>query len=542
MLLAASVSPSALSDEPEPTLIGHWRLDGKAINSVDTESAVVDTNGRFETYDSRPAARFVGGDHFISDTSRLLDVGTDDFTVAVWINLDDSDEDTPGDVLTMTDSSGQVWRMSIATRSGVAHSQSNFRQLHFGIDDATTGEWVDQGRPGEAVFVHALAVNNGELFAGTCEPGADQAGHVYRFAGDTAWVDCGSPDKSNAVTSLASHDGQLYAGTGKYRLAGSALAESENGNFGGKVFRYDGEKQWSLMGALPDVEAIGGIVGFQGSLFASSLYRPAALYHSLPNGDWGQSPLPPGEKRVESMIVFDQQLFATSYDNGNVYRFDGKTWTDTGPLGNATQGYAFAIYQGELYCSTWPEARVYKYIADGDWKDVGRTGEELEVMGMMVYNGRLYAGTLPLAQVYRYDDGDKWTLTGQLDKTPDVKYRRAWTMAEFQGRLFVGTLPSGHVYSMQAGQCVSYDRPFPFEWRHVAVTREQGQLRLYLDGQVVAAATPTAPAVTPKLNRQPAGVLELGRGSYGGFHGWLSDARIYRGALSPKQIADLLKP
>ena len=70
---------------------------------------------------------------------------------------------------------------------------------------------------------------------------------------------------------------------------------------------------------------------------------------------------------------------------------------------------------------------------------------------MSVYNGKLYAGTLPLADVYRYDDNSKWTPVGQLDKTPNVRYRRAWTMAVYQGKLYCGVLPSGHVLSLEAG-------------------------------------------------------------------------------------------
>ena len=45
-------------------------------------------------------------------------------------------------------------------------------------------------------------------------------------------------------------------------------------------------------------------------------------------------------------------------------------------------------------------------------------------------NGRLLAGTLPLAEVYQYAGGTEWRLMKRLDHTPDVTYRRAWTMAE----------------------------------------------------------------------------------------------------------------
>ena len=97
---------------------------------------------------------------------------------------------------------------------------------------------------------------------------------------------------------------------------------------------------------------------------------------------------------------------------------------------------------------TWPEARVFRWNQQDEWIDMGRLGEELEVMGMAVYNGKLYAGTLPLGQVYRYDGKGRWTCTGQVDRTPDVKYRRAWSTAVYNGKLSFGTLPAGRVMSL----------------------------------------------------------------------------------------------
>ena len=42
--------------------------------------------------------------------------------------------------------------------------------------------------------------------------------------------------------------------------------------------------------------------------------------------------------------------------------------------------------------------------------------------------------------------GTTWTLSACVDDTPDVIYRRAWSMAVHGGRLHVGTLPSGKVW------------------------------------------------------------------------------------------------
>ncbi len=105
---------------------------------------------------------------------------------------------------------------------------------------------------------------------------------------------------------------------------------------------------------------------------------------------------------------------------------------------NATQTYGFAIHRGELFVSEWPQAHVYRYQGGTSWDDAGKLGDELEAMPLVVYNGKLYGGTLPSAEIYRYDDLKAWTRIAQVDATPNVKYRRAWSMAVFQGRLFVG--------------------------------------------------------------------------------------------------------
>ncbi len=102
-------------------------------------------------------------------------------------------------------------------------------------------------------------------------------------------------------------------------------------------------------------------------------------------------------------------------------------------------------------------------------------------MPLLVYNGKMYGGTLPLAEVYRYDN-NSWNRIGQVDKTPDVKYRRAWSMAVYQGRLFVGTLPSGRVLSIEAGKNVTYDHEFPSGWHHIAAVRGDRSLKLFVDG------------------------------------------------------------
>jgi hypothetical protein len=241
---------------------------------------------------------------------------------------------------------------------------------------------------------------------------------------------------------------------------------------------------------------------------------------------------------VEALTVFNDALYATCYDEGSVFRFDGERWEQLGTIPGATQTYGFGVHRGELFVSEWPQAHVFRWSEPmREWLDTGKLGEELEAMPLVVYNGKLYCGSLPGADVFRFDGPERWTKIGRVDDTPDVKYRRAWSMAVYQGRLFVGTLPSGRVLSIEAGRNVTYDRAFPAGWHHVAAVREANRLRLFVDGEPVAESAAFRGDEFDLTNRQP---LRIGAGAQDFFHGSLSDVRLYRGALSPEQIQQLV--
>ena len=187
------------------------------------------------------------------------------------------------------------------------------------------------------------------------------------------------PDKSNAVTAMAVFNCRLYVGTGKYRVAGSALMESENLTRGGKVFRYEGGTAATDCGQLSETEAVGGMVVFGGQLYATSLYRPAGFFRYDGQNRWTALPVPEavgpktqekGPRRVVPLTTHAGHIYAGSYDGGHVYRFDGGSWTDCGQLGDNTQTYSFAQYEGRLYVGTWPSGRVYRFDGVGQWADM----------------------------------------------------------------------------------------------------------------------------------------------------------------------------
>lgn len=530
----------ATVDASPPGLVGHWPLAGDAQDHSSQanhcEAHEVDLQAAGQTGQAGTAAAFDGRQsHIEVPNSKSLQLGQKEFTIALKIHTEEELDDALGDLLSKYDpQSRRGFNFSIQNNAGVTSSQANYRHLHFGIDNGSdAGEWSDHGRLGNAIMIFGMAVYQGQLFAGTCEAGEQQSGRVFRFDGQK-WTDCGSPDPCNAVSSLAVYQGKLYVGVSKYRLAGSALGESENPHLGGKVFRYDGDGQWLNCGSLPDTEAINGMVVYRGQLYAGSLYAPAGFYRYDGGTQWTSCGTPDG-KRVESLTVYNGDIFASGYDQGAVYRFDGQQWEHQGALEGATQTYGFATHRGQLYVSEWPNASVFRWGGDKQWLFSGRLGNELEAMPLMVYNGKMYGGTLPLAEVYRFDD-PQWTQVARLDLTSEVRYRRTWTMAVFQGRLFAGTLPSGHVHSVEIGRNVTYDHALPSGWVHLAAVRDTNQLKLYVNGKLVASSATFDAGEYDIANERP---LEIGAGASDYFNGKMSDVRIYQRALAAGEIEQL---
>src|SRR5438270_7415110 len=98
----------------------------------------------------------------------------------------------------------------------------------------------------------------------------------------------------------------------------------------------------------------------------------------------------------------------------------------------------------------------------------------------------------------------------RLDATPDVKYRRAWTAAEYKGQVFFSTLPSGRVFAFAAGKSVAWDRELPAGWRHVTVVKRGGRMELHLDGERVAVSETFNPADYELTSDAP---LQIGAGA-----------------------------
>ena len=537
---------AALAVTPAP--VAYWPLQQDCMDHGGAELHGVNHGVLFTepAPDGARAARFDGRQAFIEvGESPLLPFGQGDFTVSLWLYTEAALDDGLGDLLGKYDADARRGlNFGLASYGGVSNSQPNHRNVYAGMDNGAAPEpWRDCGRPGNAIFIFALAVFEGDLYAATCESGADETGRVYRYAGGTNWVDCGNPDGSNAVAGLAVHNGRLYAGTSWYDTTGSALPPSENTTPGGRIYRYEGGQTWTRCGALANPETgkattLGGLGVFKDQLYATTLKQEGFGLYRYDGGETWTYCGNPG-RRVLNPMPYNGALYLVSYDApGGPFRYDGNAWayvagTIDPPI---HQDYSFCVYGGRLHVTTWPKACVYRMDASGVWSPRGRPGEELETMGAMAYNGKMYTGALPSARVYRLDGEDQWTPIGEPLDVSDNKYRRAWSMTLYEGSLFCGTLPSGHVFRLDAGQNVTHDHELAPGWRHLALVRQSNQLHLYVDGKCVATSRRDIPGDYDINNEAP---LYIGFGAADYFNGWMKELRLYDVALSDEDIAAL---
>ena len=136
-------------------LVGHWKLDGDARNAVAGGPSgelrgVTFQDGAFPA----KAAKFDGrGSHIEIPAGASLQLGTGDFTISLWVHTDAAVDDDLGDLLSQFDPQTRTgFHLSLRNHTGVTHSQANFRQLQFALDAGTEPAFVDEGRPGNAIF------------------------------------------------------------------------------------------------------------------------------------------------------------------------------------------------------------------------------------------------------------------------------------------------------------------------------------------------------------------------------------------------------
>lgn len=89
---------------------------------------------------------------------------------------------------------------------------------------------------------------------------------------------------------------------------------------------------------------------------------------------------------------------------------------------------------------------------------------------------------------------------------------------------------------MEAGRNVSYDDDLGHGWKHIAAMRKGGNLKLYIDGELVGTSSSFNPDDYDLSTDQP---LRIGFGQNDYFSGKMTEIKMYNRALGESEIKKL---
>lgn len=187
-------------------------------------------------------------------------------------------------------------------------------------------EWRSMGTPDD-LRTEALCVHNGSIYATSYDEGS-----VFRFDGN-AWHRTGS--LGTASRTQAYYDGKKWVPTGlkgdktgtqvyslglhRGKLVAGTWPE-------GKVYRYEGGKNWMSTGRLGEEQEIMGSNHYNGKLYAGSLpmaeifrYDGDEKWKSVGRVDFTRDVI---FRRAFSMAVFKGRLFSGTFPSGYVRSFE----------------------------------------------------------------------------------------------------------------------------------------------------------------------------------------------------------------------------
>jgi hypothetical protein len=147
-------------------LIGFWTLRGDCRDhsgygldgtnhGVDLESSAFDGRSAYVEVSNSDNLSFRNGD----------------FTIGATIYTDARLEDSFGDIVSKFSAGERKgFNLTLVSNTTGYNSQSDQRQLFFGLDGGTNGSWTDCGRPGgKTNSTDALTVFDGSLYVGTVD-------------------------------------------------------------------------------------------------------------------------------------------------------------------------------------------------------------------------------------------------------------------------------------------------------------------------------------------------------------------------------------
>ena len=318
--------------------------------------------------------------------------------------------------------------------------------------------------------VYSLADDGTNIYAGLGNTAGDN--EVWRYNG-TAWTKIGGDAINSGFTNTHTHvNSMVYAGSTLYAGLTSATNNAEIWSWNGSAWTRMGggyvNKSWGFLN-LQDVEsmAVSGDYLYAGTGNATAGNAQVWRFDGSTwqivggqgvNGSWPVNTY----EAVMSMTSMGGNLYAglgTGAGDGEVWRFNGTTWTqiggdslNSGWTTNYDEVYSLVSMGGSVYAglgNTATEAEVWKWNGSV-WSKVGGDGLNSSwnttyerVSSMAVYGGVLYAGignTVTDAEVWRFNGTNAWTKIGGdgVSSSWNTNYEQIESLIAYNGKLYAG--------------------------------------------------------------------------------------------------------
>ena len=259
----------------------------------------------------------------------------------------------------------------------------------FNLDNGAWSESFDSNTEEIIWSLGYFSVNN-YLYAGSANSGKiyEYDGCVWSLSIDTNEVD---------IKAIEEYDGKLYASSG----------------IRGKVFVFDGSN-WVEAFDPPDADDRYGytLKTYNGKLYYGTGWRGGTIY-VYDGASWERSTNLNGvnEFEVYSLEVYNGKLYAGTGKTGQVFVFDGNSWSYLTTLPQTEWVWSLKTFNGNLYAGTHPNGLVYRYNGNG-WTEVLDSPSYI-ITSLEEHDGSLYAGTTWGATIHKFTPGDGWSFATQ---------------------------------------------------------------------------------------------------------------------------------
>jgi len=243
--------------------------------------------------------------------------------------------------------------------------------------------------------------NYAGLYAGSTNPGV-----VWKYKGGTTWESITSKPSSLgwSVTSIIDYRGTLYA---------SAITNSRIYDSSGRVYKYEGDKKWRLIGTLDNQVTF--LIVYKGELYAGTA-TPARLYKYNPvTTSWSKVLEYGSWYGFRSAYVWGDWLYLGEWYWDRFARWNGKEFQEFQPEYRGSCIYNIEEYGDYLFAGAYG-GTIYKLTYEPPTAiHIWNPPHRQYAWSLKSFKNKLYigfdAGTTGLAPLYEYD--------GNLEKVSD---------------------------------------------------------------------------------------------------------------------------